>query len=179
MPNGSIQNPDPPILIGDGSVYMSVGSKRLAWRKWIYHAPGGFTGEAMSWSAPPEIRLLEVRLNAERSYSFPQRATKWSGILVVEYSDGTRLQLRPASADGLGATIVSSRPRRDYQESQEDGVFILKVQNEARVTRAYFCRARARAPIDLFEDRTPYRVMIVYEYVGAAEKQPAAKKAGR
>jgi hypothetical protein len=108
-----------PIIISDGGSVV-IESPRVPFDEWDYY-PGGQGAEqtqALSWSAPDaSLRVKKVKklgTSVERDC-----AQAKSCVTVVEYTDGTVIQVRTGQKDEKGMTIVSNRKYGDFLLSRD------------------------------------------------------------
>lgn len=149
QPKGEV--PDPPIIIGDGSILLRIGKEtefdELVWTRWTYHAPPGHEQEALTWSAPgnKSVQGIKEKGSASPGPMF-RRLGAWGGLLVVRYTDGTILQVRARETNGKGLTLISSRPLRDYRR---EGNRVLRFGDSTgpHVSEAYVQTTKEKIPL--------------------------------
>lgn len=160
------ERPDPPILIGDGSILLQIGRQAelngLVWTRWTYHAPSGHEQEAMSWSAPGNGSIQEIKEKGSPSSGRSLRRLRdWGVLLVVRYTDGTSLQVRARDRNGKGLTIISSRPLREFRR---EGDRILRYGDSGgpHVSEAFVQTSTAQTPLCRDKKPGPCEIEIHY-----------------
>jgi hypothetical protein len=181
MPNG-LENTDPPIQVGDGSILIKLNlDKAPPWDEWLKLAPEGHESEALSWRMPDDrsgiIKIEELNVlsgdndRVRLNWPVEKREAGWSVLLVLRYSDGTVLQISPATAAGAGVLIQSSRPYGDFEESERELRF--GGRSGPHVTEAYVCEPDKRRRTPLCRDMAVCRIGI--SLGNFAGKQPKSR----